>query len=405
MLEAFLLALGHLDDFIQIIRSSDNRDEARERLTAYNFPVATAETLGILIRSQASVQGDRYIFTERQVNAILELRLYQLTGLERDKIKGEYDGMLGDITDLMDILAREERVLGIIKDELREIKDKFATPRKCTIVAEEGEIAIEDLIANDAMIVTLTHRGYIKRTPSSEYRVQGRGGKGLKGMETRATSEDEADDFVEHLFSVQAHDYLMFFTNTGRMYVERVYEIPEGLAPPRAAASRTCSTSNRRKKSPRCSAWNTTSTRTVTTSPSAKKPAFVFFATRSGKVKKTALNDFRNYRKAGINAINLEEGNELIGVRLTTGGTRFARHPQGHERRASTKTTRARRAGHHGRRGIRPVRTIMWWASRRQRPAATLLVASENGIGKRAVRGIPQAIPRRQGHQDHEGHR
>ncbi|RYD19090.1 MAG: DNA gyrase subunit A, partial [Verrucomicrobiaceae bacterium] len=215
LLEAFLLALGHLDDFIKIIRSSKNRDEARERLAEYSFPVATAESLGILIRSQASVSGGTYFFTERQVNAILELRLYQLTGMEQDKVKAEYDSVLADITDLMDILAREVRVLTIIKEELQLIKDKYATPRRCSIVAEAGEVAMEDLIANDAMIVTLSHRGYIKRTPSSEYRLQGRGGKGLKGMETRATGKNEADDFIEHLFSVQTHDYLLFFTNTG----------------------------------------------------------------------------------------------------------------------------------------------------------------------------------------------
>jgi DNA gyrase subunit A len=146
LLEAFLLALGHLDDFIKIIRSSKNRDEARERLAAYSFPVATAESLGILIRSQPTISGDTYFFSERQVNAILELRLYQLTGMERDKVKAEYDAVLADILDLMDILAREERVLNIIKDELRVIKDRFATPRKCNIVAEVGEVAMEDLI-------------------------------------------------------------------------------------------------------------------------------------------------------------------------------------------------------------------------------------------------------------------
>ena len=189
LLEAYLLALGHLDDFIKIIRDSKNRDEARTRLAAYEFSTATAEGLGILIRSQAAVQGEKYVFSERQVNAILELRLYQLTGLERDKVKGEYDAILEEIKDYLDILAREERVLTIIKDELQAIKAKYATPRKCPIVAEVGEVAMEDLIANDAMIVTLSHRGYIKRTPSTEYRLQGRGGKGLKGMETKATCE------------------------------------------------------------------------------------------------------------------------------------------------------------------------------------------------------------------------
>ena len=121
---------GDLDDFIKIIRDSKNRDEARTRLAAYEFSTATAEGLGILLRSQAAIQGEKYVFSERQVNAILELRLYQLTGLERDKVKGEYDGILVEITDYLDILAREERVLTIIKDELQGIKAKYATPRK-----------------------------------------------------------------------------------------------------------------------------------------------------------------------------------------------------------------------------------------------------------------------------------
>ena len=176
-LEAFLLALAHLDDFIKIIRDSKNRDEARVKLKAYTFPVATAEQLGILIRSQASIHGDRYIFTDRQVNAILELRLYQLTGMEQDKVKVEYDSILEEIKDFLDILAREVRVLTIIKEELLVIKEKYATPRRCPILPDEGEIPIEDLIANDGMIVTISNRGYIKRTPSAEYRVQARGGK------------------------------------------------------------------------------------------------------------------------------------------------------------------------------------------------------------------------------------
>ncbi|MBX3741952.1 MAG: DNA gyrase subunit A [Akkermansiaceae bacterium] len=319
LLEAFLLALGHIDEFIKIIRESRNRDEARERLAAYSFPTKTAENLGILIRSQASVQGDRYVFSERQVNAILELRLYQLTGMEQDKVKGEYDGVLADITDLMDILAREVRVLGIIKDELRAIREKYATPRKCPIVAEAGEVAMEDLIANDAMIVTLSHRGYVKRTPSSEYRLQGRGGKGLKGMETKATKKDEANDFVEHLFSVQAHDYLLFFTNTGRVYVERVYELPEGS---RTSTGRSIKNVLDLKPEEKITALLRLE-RTVDEDGNditfREGAGFVFFATRNGKVKKTALNDFRNYRKAGLTAINLEEGNDLIGVKLTSG--------------------------------------------------------------------------------------
>ena len=386
LLEAFLLALGHLDDFIKIIRSSKNRDEARERLAAYSFPLATAEGLGILLRAQASITGNTYTFSERQVNAILELRLYQLTGLERDKVKGEYDAVLADIIDLMDILAREQRVLIIIKDELRAIKDRFATPRKCTIVAEVGEVAMEDLIANDAMIVTLSHRGYIKRTPATEYRVQGRGGKGLKGMETRATKKDEVDDFVEHLFSVQAHDYLLFFTNTGRMYVERVYELPEGS---RTAMGRSIQNVLNLKPEEKIAALLRLE-RTVDDDGNditfREEAGFVFFATRSGKVKKTAVNDFRNYRKDGIIAINLEEHNELIGVRLTSGSDEIilVTH-QGMSLRFHEDDTRPLSRGTAGVMGIRPTEGDYVIGLALVTQGSTLLVAAENGIGKRTT--------------------
>jgi DNA gyrase subunit A len=384
LLEAFLLALGHLDDFIRIIRDSKNRDEARQRLAAYDFPVATAESLGILIRSQAAVQGDRYRFSERQVNAILELRLYQLTGMEQDKVKGEYDGILAEIKDFLDILAREERVLGIIKAELRAIKDKHATPRKCPIVAEAGEVAMEDLIANDAMIVTLSHRGYVKRTPAAEYRLQGRGGKGLKGMETKATGKDEPDDFVEHLFSVQAHDYLMFFTNTGRVYVERVFELPEGS---RTSTGRSIRNVLNLKPEEKVAALLRLARVTdddgndITFREDA---GFVFFATRSGKVKKTALNDFRNYRKDGINAIIIEEGNELIGVRLTSGADEIVLVTHaGMSLRFHESDARNMGRASMGVTGIRPREGDFVVGLAKVTPGATLLVASENGLGKR----------------------
>lgn len=386
LLEAFLLALGHLDDFIRIIRDSKNRDEARQRLAAYEFSTETAEKLGILIRSQAAIQGDRYLFSERQVNAILELRLYQLTGMEQDKVKGEYDGILVEIKDLMDILAREERVLTIIKDELRAIKERFATPRKCPIVADVGEVAMEDLIANDAMIVTLSHRGYIKRTPATEYRVQGRGGKGLKGMETKVTGKDEADDFVEHLFSVQAHDYLLFFTNTGRLYVERVYQLPEGS---RTATGRSIKNVLNLQPEEKIAAMLRLERATdddgndITFREDA---GFVFFATRSGKIKKTALNDFRNYRQAGTIAIILEEDNELIDVTLTSGGDQLILVTRGGlSLRFDEADSRPMGRASMGVMGIRPRADDVVVGLSKVTEGSTLLVASENGLGKRTV--------------------
>ncbi|HMO65053.1 MAG TPA: DNA topoisomerase 4 subunit A, partial [Verrucomicrobiota bacterium] len=224
-LEAYLIALAHLDEFIRIIRSSNSRDEAKIKLLAYEFTRPQVEQIGILIRDEARLVNGRYALTDAQADAILELRLYQLTALERGKVKAEYDEVLASIRDLLDILAREARVLGIIKAELLAVKEKHATPRLTDIVPDEGEMAIEDLIANEGVIITLTHGGLLKRTAVSAYRAQRRGGKGVIGMATREASgvEGEAGDFIEHLFTASTHDYLMFFTNFGKAYWLKVH--------------------------------------------------------------------------------------------------------------------------------------------------------------------------------------
>ena len=382
-LEAFLLALGHLDDFIQIIRDSKNRDEARERLKAYKFSVKTAESLGVLIRDQPSIDGDEYIFTDRQVNSILELRLYQLTAMERDKIKADYDNVIEEIKDLLDILDKEARVLEIIKTDLLEIKEKHATPRRCPILPDEGEIGIEDLIANEGMIVTLSHRGYVKRTASSEYRVQARGGKGVRGMETR-TKDDSEQDFVQHLFTAQAHDYLMFFTNSGRVYVERVYELPEA-----SRASRGRSIKNVLNLQPEESIAAVLRLAYVTDDEGndvtfSNDSGFILFATRSGKIKKTAVVDFRNYRKDGIIAIKLDKGNELIDVRLTSGSDDVVLITKsGLSLRFNEEQARSQGRATSGVFGIRPRGEDCVIGLALVSDEQKLLVASENGIGKR----------------------
>lgn len=387
ILEALLLALGCLDDFIKMIRSSKSRDEAREKVRGYTFKREAAKSLGVLIRDQPSLQGDDYVFTDRQVNAILELRLYQLVALEREKIKNDYDGVIEEIKDLMDILAKEARVLGIIKDELLVVKEKFGNPRKCEILPDEGEIAIEDLIANEGMICTLSHRGYVKRTSASEYRLQGRGGKGVRGMETRGANEDE-DDFVEHLFSAQAHDYLMFFTNTGRVYVERVYELPEGS---RASKGRSIKNVLNLQPEESIAAMLRLERRLdeegddVTFGEDA---GFVLFATRTGKVKKTGLYDFRNFRKDGIIAIKLDEGNELIDVRLTNGSDEIVLvTSKGLSLRFLEEQARPMGRTAAGVAGIKPVGNDVLVGLALVSDQSTLLVASENGIGKRTSFG------------------
>src|SRR5947209_5107009 len=213
---------------MRIIRGSANRDEARVKLLAFEFTRRQVEQIGILIRNEARLIEGRYGFSEHQANQILDLRLYQLTGLEREKITAEYKELINTIKDLRDILAKESRVFQIIKKELRDIRDKYGSPRLTQLVPAEGEMAMEDLIANEGCIISITHGGFIKRTAVSAFRAQRRGGKGVIGMQTRegATAEEEGD-FVEHLFTATTHDYLMFFTETGRCYVEKVYEIPE----------------------------------------------------------------------------------------------------------------------------------------------------------------------------------
>jgi DNA gyrase subunit A len=245
---------------------------------------------------------------------------------------------------------------------------------------------MEELIANDAMIVTLSHRGYVKRTPASEYRLQGRGGKGLKGMETKATGKDQANDFIEHLFSVQAHDYLLFFTNTGRVYVERVYELPEGS---RTSTGRSIRNVLDLKPEEKIAALLRLERRVDEKGDDItfrEDAGFVFFATRSGKVKKTALHDFRNYRKAGLTAIILEEANELIGVRLTSGSDEIVlvTH-EGMSLRFHEDDTRSMGRASAGVMGIRPVEGDFVVGLALVTQGSTLLVASENGLGKRTA--------------------
>src|SRR5262249_5942195 len=317
-LEGYMIALSNMDEFIRIIRSSANREEAKIKLLAFEFSRAQVEKLGILIRSEARLNNGRYSFSEAQANAILELQLYRLTGLEIDKVRAEYGELIQRIKDLMDILAKEARVLAIIKTELQAIKAKYATPRMTELVPDEGEIAIEDLIANEGVIITLTHNGLIKRTNVSSYRSQRRGGKGVIGMATREGASEEDADFIEHLFTASTHDFLMFFTNTGRAYVERVHEIPDMG---RASKGRSIANILELKHGETIAAL----IRIVAKSGPNKEdttwqqPGELFFATQRGTVKKTSLSEFANVRKGGIIAITIESGDRLIDVKMSRG--------------------------------------------------------------------------------------
>jgi DNA gyrase subunit A len=385
LLEGYLIALANLDEFIHIIRSSNHREEARIKLLAYEWSRAQVEQWGLLIRSEARVATGRYALTERQVDAILDLRLYQLTGLEIDKVESEYKALLEVIKDLLDILARESRVMAIMKNELLAIKEKHATPRLTEIVPDEGEIAIEDLITNEGVIITLTHAGLIKRTAVSSYRAQKRGGKGVIGMTTREAESNEDKDFVEYLFTASTHDYLMFFTNAGRVYVERVHEIPDMG---RAAKGRSIANLLELKADEKVAAMirilsKTNDQREDTTWSQAGE---LFFTTRLGTVKKTSLNEFSNVRKGGIIAIGIESGDTLIDVRLTTGHNEVVLITKnGMSIRFHEENVRSMGRPAGGVKGITLDPDDLVVAAAIVVPDATLLVAGENGIGKRTA--------------------
>jgi DNA gyrase subunit A len=279
ILLGFKKALEHLDEVIKLIRRSKSPKEAREGLM------------------------ETWKFTERQAQAILDLQLHRLTQLEREKIIDELKQIQALIAELKEILASEKKLKSVIIKELREVQKSYADPRRTKIMESLEEIKLEDLIADVDMAITVSHAGYIKRTPVDVYRHQSRGGKGRIGAKTRE------EDFVEYLFVASAHSYILLFSSKGRVYWLKVYEIPEA-----AAASRGKAISNLVKFQE-----NERLTAVVAATNLEEEGTFIFFATRHGTVKKTALNEFSNPRSTGIIAINLEEGDELIGAHLTDG--------------------------------------------------------------------------------------
>ena len=386
-LEGYLIALANLDEFIRIIRESANRDEARVKLLAFEFTRKQVEKTGVLIRSEARLVEGRYAFSEHQANQILDLRLYQLTGMERDKIEAEYKDLLKTIQDLRDILAKEKRVLTIIKKELREIADKHGSDRLTDFARDEGEINMEDLIVNEGCIISITHGGFIKRTAVSAFRAQRRGGKGVIGMSTReGATEEEEGDFVEHLFTATTHDYLMFFTQSGRAYVEKVYEIPEMG---RAAKGRSIANILDLRPDEKIAATIRVQSKKSGTGATAVDQTWdenlhIVFATRSGIVKKSNLSDYANVRKGGIIAIQIEEGDCLIDAKLTNGNNELVLiTKEGMSLRFHEEQLRDQGRNTVGVWGIRPDKKDHVVAIAIVDPSAMLLVAGENGIGKR----------------------
>jgi DNA gyrase subunit A len=386
-LEGYLIALANLDEFIRIIRGSANRDEARVKLLAFEFTKRQVEQIGILIRHEARLVEGRYAFSEHQANQILDLRLYQLTGLEREKIEGEYKELLNAIKDLRDILAKEQRVFTIIKKELREIRDKHGSPRLTQLMPEEDEINMEDLIANEGCIISITHGGFIKRTAVSAFRAQRRGGKGVIGMSTReGATEQEEGDFIQHLFTATTHDYLMFFTQSGRAYVEKVYEIPEMG---RATKGRSIANILELRPDEKIAATIRVQSKKSGTGPTAVDQTWdenlhIVFATRSGIVKKSNLSDYANVRRGGIIAIQIEKDDCLIDAKLTNGNNEIVLiTKEGMSLRFHEEQLRDQGRNTVGVWGIRPEKKDHVVAIAIVDSNAMLLVAGENGIGKR----------------------
>ncbi|MBT8046263.1 MAG: DNA gyrase subunit A, partial [Pontiella sp.] len=268
-----------MDEVVRIIRDSKNRDEAQDRLMA------------------------KFGFSEIQAKAILEMRLYQLTGLERDKVEAEYNELKKLMEYLEDLLAYPEKIFAVIKEDLEQIRAKYGEVRRTDLRIDEGEIDIEDLIADEPCVITLSNTGYIKRVPTDTYRQQRRGGKGVVGMSTKE------EDFVEHIFSASTHDYLLCFTEAGRMYWLKAYYVPEGS---RQSRGRSLANVLQMAQDEKLAAI-------LCVRELDDDAHNLIMATRKGIVKKTVLSAYKNVRVAGVKAINIDEDDSLIGVKLTDG--------------------------------------------------------------------------------------
>ena len=355
ILEGLLIALDHLDEVIKLIRASNDAEEARNGLM---------QTFGL---------------SELQSRAILAMRLQQLTGLERDKVRAEYDELQKRIAEYKAILADEGLRRDIIKSELSEIVERFNDKRRTSIEPNEADISIEDLIEDEEVVITISHAGYIKRTPISEYRAQGRGGRGAQGVRTR----DE--DFVEHMFTATNHNTLMLFTESGRCFWLKVYEIPEGA---KATAGRVIQ-----------NLLNIPKEDKIRASIIVKKLQdeefinnnYIIFCTRRGQIKKTLLEEYSRPRQGGINAITINEGDALIEAKLTNGKNEIILAVQsGRAIRFNEEDVRSMGRNAAGVRGIQVpddgVDTVVGMVCVEPDDSTTgILVVSQKGMGKRSA--------------------
>ena len=368
ILQGFVLAADYIDEVIEIIRSSSNIPEAKERLIERFKEVDMA---ALLDRAQYDFTGmhvdEQKGLSEEQAEAIVQMRLGALTGLERQKITDELYAILGKISDYEDILADVNRVYQIIMEDLNNIRKKFADKRRTDIEAVSGEVDIEDLIPEEDCVVTLTNNGYIKRMPVTEYKTQRRGGRGITGMKQR----DE--DFVDEMFICGSHDNILFISNKGIMYKLKCYEIPDG-----SKASRGFNLINLLP----LSEGEKVAAMIKTTDFSDER--FITMVTKKGKIKRTNLSLYKNVRKNGLIAIGLDEGDEIAGVRMTDGHEQlFIATRNGMAIRLEEDKGRALSRSAHGVKAIKLREGDYVVGMARVRENATLLTVTENGYGKR----------------------
>ena len=368
ILQGFVLAADYIDEVIDIIRSSSTVQEAKDRMIERFKDV---DMSALLDRAQYDLTGlhieEQTGLSQEQAEAIVQMRLGQLTGLERQKITDELYGLLTKISDYEDILADVNRVYAIIMDDLNAIRKKFSDKRRTDIENVSGEVDIEDLIPEEDCVVTLTNNGYIKRMPLTEYKTQHRGGRGITGMKQRE------EDFVEEMFICGSHDNILFISNKGIMYKLKCYEIPDG-----SKASRGFNLIN---------LFPLTENEKIaamikTTDFSDEK--FITMVTKNGKIKRTNLSLYKNVRKNGLIAIGLDEGDEIAGVRMTDGNAQlFVATHNGMAIRLEESKGRALSRSAHGVRAIKLRDGDYVVSMARVREGATLLTVTENGYGKR----------------------
>lgn len=346
ILEGLRIALDNIDRVISIIRSSSTGQIAKDKLI------------------------EEFSFSDIQAQAILDMRLQRLTGLEREKIDNEYNELLIKIEYLKSILADELKLLGVIKDEIISIKEKYADDRRTEIVHAQGEFDVKDLFEEEDVAITLTHLGYIKRLPADTYRIQKRGGRGVSALTTRE------EDFVIELISTTTYSTILFFTNRGRVYKLNAYEVPEGKRAAKGTAIVNLLQLNPGEKVAKTITFNTKSSDT--------ENKYLLLATKNGIVKKTLIEEYKNINKSGLKAINLKDGDELIGVRMTNGNEDIVLVTKNAMSiRFNENDVRAMGRTATGVKGITLSRDDIVVSMDLDTEGKYLLVVSQNGYGKR----------------------